>query len=226
LGDSASGDLIDPVSLGVRNATYNIPYPVGPSGQFLSTPDPAGGFTISDDRDPRSAGLGFTQDAAMDFRISSLASGSATLRLSIAEVLLNRSPNVFYSLPLDVTLFKGSGVVTLADFPSLPNGGAEYLLAVGDYSSSPYELNVDVSTYVSSLLASGSSFLGVYLHTYVPGAAIGEPLFQFSGAVLNAPFVRTPEPSTLLMSVGGCVIAAVAAILARLLPSFPSSVYR
>jgi hypothetical protein len=59
------------------------------------------------------------------------------------------------------------------------------------YAAAPLEVDVDTSGFVSSLLAGGGQNLGVYLHTYTPGAAFGEVKFDSFGAVLGSPLYYT-----------------------------------
>jgi hypothetical protein len=203
----AKADLIEPISLAERDAAYADHFPVSPTYEFLRTLNPTAGFEVVDDRDPRNMGAGSLQDAAMDFRISWVSQNApATLRLFISEALLNRQSDVQFNLWLSVSIYTGSGIVTLADFPPLGGGWGQYTIPVGKYTTSPYELDVDVSGFVRDLQGSGSGFLGVYISTFMPLPAIGEPMFQFSKAVLDATLTPTPEPSSIAIAFFGSAL--------------------
>jgi hypothetical protein len=203
----AKADLIEPISLAERDAAYADHFPVSPTYEFLRTLDPTAGFEVFDDRDPRNMGAGSLQDAAMDFQISSVSQNApATLRLFISEALLNQRSDLQYNLPLSVSIYNGSGVVTLADFPPLGGGWGQYTIPVGNYTAAPYELDMDVSGLVSDLQGRGSDFLAVYINTLVPLDALTEPRFQFSEAVLDATLTPTPEPSSIAIASFGSVL--------------------
>jgi hypothetical protein len=206
--ETAAGQII-PNSLETRDAWYAVPFPIAPSASSVQVLDPRSGFTIDDARDPRSAGIGPLRDAAMTFDLSSVtAQSDLTLRVYLFDVHLTPRTDGGGYLPLVIALYAANGAVSPDDFPAVPSSWGGTLVPVGNYENVLYDVDVDASGFVNSLLAAGDRYLGVYLHTYTPGAALGEVDFAFRGAVLGSPLATIPEPPSIVLGAIACLCLA------------------
>ena len=108
---------------------------------------------------------------------------------------------------LIVGVFGGSEVVSLADLPS-PESifNRNYTIPLGDYSLSPFVLDIDLTKSVQSLMSSGYQYAEVYLGT-AENHLLGPEQVTFS-------FDAIPEPSSLTLGII-CVTSSLVVIALR-----------
>lgn len=171
-----AGLLGTPVSVRVRSVNFYL----GPEGgwdssQSLAYVNPTSSMRVDNFKDDR-VPYGFLHDLAADFSLSSISTGTTvTLRLLVHEALVNETTSLPFPVPLDVRVFGGSGVVSLADFPPPGSTWGQYSIPPGDHSQSPYVLDIYLTIYVQYLISNGYQYAGVYLGTGHENHSFGPP---------------------------------------------------
>jgi hypothetical protein len=146
----------------------------------------------------------WSYSAAMDFSLASIPPGylpsSVILSLYVTYADLNSVPSP--PMGLGMTLYAGSGQVTVADF-SAPNIGTYTALNSpfgtppnANYNMYMYPLNFDVTSFVNTLLQNGDQYAGLVLFTNVDVQSLGPSDISFAnetyGVLQPTLFVNEP----------------------------------
>lgn len=195
-----------PATAGTR--FYHFGTPLGGDIERFGYADPGGIFNIYDEADPRFPWGSNRVDMVGSFDLSQAPTDSAVLRLLVTGAYRGRGRDLPGSSPVDVVIAGSGRNVSLADFYP---GDAYYLetsVPVGDYSSAPYVVDIDVTGIFASLWAAGETYAAVRLGTRASttsSASFVSFAFSPNGAV--------PEPSS-------ASLLAIALVLIALLRRF------